>query len=69
MIIVYFSLPLFIFMVFVAIACCVGCFYMGRHQGITNVGGPAMPTAYPTAAQANHGYNTGAQPYRPNNAV
>ncbi|KAL0659414.1 hypothetical protein Bca4012_079999 [Brassica carinata] len=65
MIIVYFSLPMFIFMVFLAIAGCVGCFYMGRHQGITNVGGPAMPRAYPTAQQANQGYNAGAQPYPP----
>ncbi|ESQ55422.1 hypothetical protein EUTSA_v10027343mg [Eutrema salsugineum] len=51
---------------------CVGCFYMGRHQGITKVGGPGgstMPTAYPTAPQANQGYNAGAQPYPPNYAV
>lgn len=35
---------------------------MGRSQGIANVGGPTMPTAYPTAPQANQGYNTGVQP-------
>lgn len=65
MIVVYFSLPLFIFMVFLAISGCVGCFYMGRHQGITKDGRPGgltMPTAYP---QANQGYNAGAQPYPP----
>ncbi|CAH8392315.1 unnamed protein product [Eruca vesicaria subsp. sativa] len=69
MVVVYFSLPLFIFMVFLAISGCVGCFYMGKHQAITKVGGPEMPTAYPTAPQVNQGYNTGAQPCPPNYAV
>ncbi|RID50267.1 hypothetical protein BRARA_H01009 [Brassica rapa] len=69
MVVVYFSLPLFIFMVFLAISNCAGCFYMGRHQGITKVGGPAMPTAYPTTPQPNQGYNAGAQPCTPNYAV
>ncbi|WZZ75680.1 hypothetical protein YC2023_087050 [Brassica napus] len=54
-----------IYYIWRTIAGCVGCFYMGRHQGITNVGGPAMPRAYPTAQQANQGYNAGAQPYPP----
>ncbi|CAN8274493.1 unnamed protein product [Cochlearia groenlandica] len=70
MIVVYFSLPLFVFMVFIAIGGCVGCFYMGRSQGIATVGGPAMPTAYPAGPQPNQGYNAGAQqPYPPNYAV
>ena len=42
---------------------------MGRHQGITKVGGPAMPTVYPTTPQPNQGYNAGAQPCTPNYAV
>ena len=56
-------------MVFLAISGCAGCFYMGRHQGITKVGGPAMPTVYPTTPQPNQGYNAGAQPCTPNYAV
>ncbi|CAE6187358.1 unnamed protein product [Arabidopsis arenosa] len=65
MLIVYFSLPLFIFMVFLAIGGCVGCFYMGQNQGITKVGGGTGGPTMPTAPQANQGYNAGAQPYPP----
>lgn len=66
MVYVYFWLPLFIFMVFIAIGGCVGCFFMGQSQGIhkgrAQNGTPVMLTAYPTPPQANQGYNAGAQP-------
>ncbi|CAL9226076.1 unnamed protein product [Arabidopsis halleri] len=66
MLLVYFSLPLFIFMVFIAIGGCLGCYYWGQNQGIAKAGGgPTMPTAHPAAPQANQGYNAGAKPYPP----